>query len=60
MTSFCWYAKTAYKDFNLTYNIQLKADLKVDRVAIDDRRYSFGMDFDIQETVNPDDYFFIY
>ena len=41
-------------------NIQLKADPKVDKVAIDDRWYSFGMDFDIQETVNPGDYFFIY
>lgn len=41
-------------------NIQLKADPKVDKVAIDDRWYSFGMDFDIQEKVNPGDYFFIY
>ncbi len=41
-------------------NIQLKADPKVDKVGVDDRWYSFGMDFDIQEKVNPGDYFFIY
>ena len=41
-------------------NIQLKADPNVDKGAIDDRWYSFGMDFDIQEKVNPGDYFFIY
>ena len=41
-------------------NIQLKADPKVDKAAVDDRWYSFGMDFNIQEPVNPGDYFFIY